>query len=306
LTEGKIFRTYYVWPRFPSVSISGSACALSCLHCNKEYLKFMAPATTPAALVHFAESLVENKSGEGLLVSGGCDADGRMLNLPRFLPALAKLHKMGIIVKLHTGLVDEKLARDIVEAGIDIASMEFVGSRQSAKEIFGLDAGPEDYAETFAHLRDAGVPHIAPHVAVGLHGGELLGELNAIDWLKKTVMPSTIALIAFRPTKGTKLEACKPPSPEAMGRVASHARKLFPDTKIILGALRPRGTGAEAGKSAREGLEMAALRGGISGVEVPSNNMLAEIRSMGYKIKRIEAYGVLPEEYEGRVKWKWG
>jgi hypothetical protein len=118
LTEGKIFRTYYVWPRFPSVSISGSACALSCLHCNKEYLKFMAPATTPAALVHFAESLVENKSGEGLLVSGGCDADGRMLNLPRFLPALAKLHKMGIIVKLHTGLVDEKLARDIVEAGI--------------------------------------------------------------------------------------------------------------------------------------------------------------------------------------------
>jgi len=265
----------------------------------------MAPTVTPDALVRFAESLVEQKSGEGLLVSGGCDASGRMLNLPKYLPALAKLHEMGLIIKLHTGLVDDKLARGIAEAGVDIASMEFVGSRESAKEIFGLDAGPEDYAETFAHLRDAGVPHITPHVAVGLHRGELLGEFDALDALKKTVRPSTIALIAFRPTKGTKLESCKPPSPEAMERVAVHARKLFPDTKIVLGALRPRGTGAEAGKGAREGLEMAALRGGISGAEVPSSAMVAEIRAKGYKIKRIEAYGVLPEGYEERVKWKW-
>jgi uncharacterized radical SAM superfamily protein len=305
LTEGKIFRTYYVWPRFPSVSISGSACALSCIHCNKVYLNFMAPTTTPAALVEFGEALVKGGNRDGLLISGGCDPKGRMLNLPKFLPAIEKLHEMGLIIKLHTGLVDEKLARGIAEAGVDIASMEFVGSRDSAKEIFGLDAGPEDYAGTFANLRYAGVKHIAPHVAVGLHKGELLGEFDALDWLKKTVRPSTIALIAFRPTKGTMLETCKPPTPEAMERVASHARKLFPETKIILGALRPRGTGAEAGKSAREGLEMAALRGGISGAEVPSNSMLAEIRALGYKIKRIEAYGVLPEEYENRVKWKW-
>ncbi|MFH0816031.1 MAG: radical SAM protein [Methanobacteriota archaeon] len=305
MTEEKFFRTYYVWPRFPSVSISGSVCALDCLHCGKEYLKFMTPAATPAALEEVGRRLVNDKAGEGMLISGGCDKKGRMLNLPKFLPALEKLHDMGLIIKLHTGLVDEKLARGIAEAGVDITSMEFVGSRESAREIFGINAGPEDYAETFAHLRDAGVPHIAPHVAVGLHRGELLGEFEALDSLRKTVEPSTIALIAFRPTKGTKLECCKPPSAEAMERVASHARKLFPETKIILGALRPRGTGAESGKAVREGLEMAALRGGISGAEVPSAAMLAEIRAMEYKIKRIEAFGVLPEEYEERVKWKW-
>lgn len=305
MTEERVFRTYYVWPRFPSVSISGGACALSCLHCNKVYLRFMTPATTPAALVEFGERLRSEKSGEGLLISGGCDAGGRMLNLPKLLPAIEKLHAMGLIIKLHTGFVDEKLARGIAEAGVDIASMEFVGTKESSKEVFGLEAGPEVYAETFANLRDAGVPHIAPHVCVGLQRGELLGEMDALDGIKRTIKPSTIALIAFRPTKGTALDGCAPPTPEAMGRVASHARKLFPETKIILGALRPRGTGAEAGKSGREGLEMAALRGGISGAEVPSNAMLAEIRSMGYKIKRVESFGVLPEAYEERVKWKW-
>jgi hypothetical protein len=265
----------------------------------------MEPAATPAALVRFGERLVGERRGEGLLISGGCDAKGRMLNLPRLLPAIRELHDMGLIIKLHTGFADERLARGIAEAGVDIASMEFVGSRESIKEMFGLEAGPEDYESAFAHLKDAGVPHIAPHVAVGLHRGELLGEFDALDCIRKTIEPSTIALIAFRPTKGTPLEACKPPSPEAMGRVASHARKLFPETKIILGALRPRGTGAEAGRGAREGLELAALRGGVSGAEVPSTRMLAEVRAMGLKVKRVEAFGVLPEAYEGRVKWEW-
>jgi len=301
-----VFRTYNVWPRFPSISISGDACALSCLHCDKVYLKFLTPATTPSKLEELGASLVKEGKAEGVLISGGCDAKGGMLNLPKFLPAIAKLHDMGLIIKLHTGLVDEKLARGIAEAGVDIASMEFVGSSETIKEIFGLGATPADYATTFELLKDAGVPHIAPHIAVGLHYGELKGEKNALELLRETLEPSTIALIAFRPTKGTKLEACKPPSADAMFEVATHARRLFPDTKIILGSLRPRGS--ELGKNAREAreaLENAALKGGISGVEVPSSSMLREIRGMGFRIKRIEAYGVLPEEYEDRVKWRW-
>lgn len=305
MSEEAVFRSYRIWPRFPSVSITGDGCALSCLHCNRAYLSYMAPATTPAALVRFAEDLAARGAAEGLLVSGGCGREGRMLSLPRFLPALEKVHRLGLIIKLHTGFADERLARGMAEAGVDIASMEFVGSRDSAREIFGLDAGPEDYELTFANLRDAGLPHIAPHICVGLHRGELLGESEALDSLRKTVEPSTIALIAFRPTKGTPLEGCKPPSPEAMEDVAAHARKLFPATKIILGALRPRGTSAEAGRAAREALELAALRGGVSGAEVPSGRMLAEVRAMGLKVKRIEAFGVLPESYEGRVRWEW-
>jgi len=301
----RVFRAYRVWPRFPSVSISGEACALSCLHCNKAYLSYMTPMATPAALVRFAQDLADRKAGEGLLVSGGCDREGRMLNLMKLLPALEIIHSMGLIIKLHTGFADEKLARGIAEAGVDIASMEFVGSRESAREIFGLEAGPETYQATFEHLRDAGVPHIAPHVCVGLHRGQLMGEFEALDRLKKTVEPSTIALIAFRPTKGTPLEGCAPPSPESMGLVAARARKLFSDTKIILGALRPRGTGRESGREAREALELAALRGGVSGAEVPSTRMLTEVRAMGLRVKRIEAFGVLPETYEGRVKWGW-
>jgi len=303
--DAPVFRTYYVWPRFPSISITGEACALSCIHCDKHYLKYLTPATTPSKLEELGANLVKEGRADGVLVSGGCDAKGGMLNLPKFLPALRKLHDMGLIIKLHTGLVDEELARGIAKAGVDIASMEFVGSAETIREIFGIDATPEDYARTFALLRDAGVPHIAPHIAVGLHYGELKGEKNALEILRETIEPSTIALIAFRPTRGTRLESCKPPSAAAMAEVSSYARKLFPETKIILGALRPRGSEGGNAREAREALELAALKGGISGVEVPSSNMLREIRAMGYRIKRIEAYGVLPVEYEERAKWRW-
>jgi hypothetical protein len=265
----------------------------------------MTPTTTPASLVEFAEKMVKSGSGEGMLVSGGCDARGRMLNLHKFLPSIGKVHRMGLILKLHTGFADERLARGIAEAGVDIASMEFVGSAESAKEVFGLDASPDDYEDTFAALRDAGVSHIAPHVCVGLHHGELRGEFEALERLRRTIEPSTIALIALRPTRGTKLEGCPPPSAGDMLKVTAHARKLFPETKIILGALRPRGTGAEAGRGARESLELAALRGGVSGAELPSSRMMDEAKADGFRIMRLESFGVLPEQYEGRVRSAW-
>ena len=182
--------------------------------------------------------------------------------------------------------------------------MEMVGDAGTVRHIFGFQAAPEDYLATFRRLDKAGVPHICPHVCVGLHDGKLKGEFAALEGLSETLTPSTIAIIVLRPTKGTELEHLAPPEGENVKSVVRHARELFPNTKIILGALRPRGSEGEGTKESRFEIESGALDGGIDGAEVPSSVMLAEVKDRGHAIRRIEAYGVLPVDYENRVRTK--
>jgi uncharacterized radical SAM superfamily protein len=240
---------------------------------------------------------MKSKGARGILISGGCDTEGSILNLKEFLPAIKEAHEMGLIIKLHTGLVNQDTAKAIAGAGVDIASMEMVGEAETVKHIFGIIASPEDYLATFKDLQEAGVPHICPHVCVGLHDGELKGEFKAIEMLASEVKVSTLAIIVLRPTKGTVLESIAPPSGEDVKKVVSHARVLLPNTKIIMGSLRPR-----ASLESRLDIEINALDGGVDGIEVPSNELLTEVRNRGMKVKKIEAYGVLPVEYEERVR----
>lgn len=261
----------------------------------------MEAATTPERLVSLCGELQEG-GAKGVLLSGGCDTSGRMLNLERMLPAIRKVHETGMIIKLHTGFVDARVAKKIASAGVDIASMEMVGSASTIKKVFGLDASAEDYLDTFKNLWNAGVPHICPHICIGLHEGKLKGEINAIDLLKTEIEPSTLAIIVLRPTKGTKMARVKPPTGEDVEKVVAHARKIFPDSKIILGALRPRGSEFKSRLVERLDIEIGALDGGIDGAEVPSKEMLVEAMARGYQIKKIQSFGVLPVSYENRVR----
>ena len=300
-----MLRAYYVWPQFPSISITGTACALKCLHCNRVYLSHMENANTPIKLLNLCAQ-VKRRGAKGVLLSGGCDQDGGLMNLEKFLPAIREVHEMGLIIKLHTGFCDERRAQLIADAGVDIASQEIVGDIETVREIFQLDVDPETYFDTFRYLEDAGVPHLCPHLCVGLHYGKLKGELAALDLMKETFTPSTLAIIAFRPTKGTALEDSPAPSAEAMATVVKRARELFPDTKLILGAMRPRSsTRNDPNKEVRFALEKAAFNNGIDGIEIPSNQIMKLALESGYIIKRIQAYGVLPEGYEDRVDTEW-
>ncbi len=297
--EEQVMRAYNIWPSFPSISISGTACALNCRHCNGVYLRFMEGHTKPEGFLAAAKEHMK-RGAKGFLISGGCDLDGKMLNLPEFLPAIKELHDTGAIIKLHTGFADEKLAADIADS-VDIASMEAVGDNETIQEIFHLNSGVEKYIETFQNLKKAGVKYIAPHIAAGLHYGQLKGEFRALEHLKE-VGPSTISIIVFSPTKGTEMEGVPAPEAEVVEAVVRRARRLFPKTHIILGALRPRGPATGVDSDKRIAIELAALNGGISGIEMPSASFMEEVKRKGMKIKRIEAYGVLPLEYENMVK----
>ncbi len=299
-------RIYYVWPCFPSVSMSGPHCSLDCVHCNRRYLSNMIPATTPETLVDLATEL-EKKGARGLLLSGGCDKKGRILNLQKLLPAIKRIKReTDLILKLHTGIVDREVAEGIVEAEVDVASMEFVGADESVHEIFGLNFGVEGYLRTFVNLSEAGMGYISPHVVVGLHFGGLLGEFNALNLIKKHIDPDTLVIIVFRPTRGTSLEHLPAPLAKDVGRVTAHARKLFPEKRILLGSLRPRISGrSEGDRNTRLEIELAALNNGMNAIEVPSPMLLRVLKERGYRLKRIEAYGVLPEDYEERIGYEW-
>ena len=294
----RIMRAYNIWPSFPSVSISGRACALNCRHCNGVYLGFMEGYTEPKEFLMAARAHME-KGAKGFLISGGCDREGKMLNLPEFLPAIKELHDIGAVIKLHTGFADEKLAAEIADS-VDIASMEAVGDDNTIREIFHLDCGVQRYEETFRNLKKAGVKYIAPHIAAGLHYGELKGEFRALEYLRD-IRPSTISIIVFSPTRGTEMENTPAPSPETVKSVVKKARELFPETHIILGALRPRGPSTGVNNEQRVAIEIAALDGGITGIEMPGSAFLRETKRRGMKIKHVEAYGVLPTDYESRV-----
>jgi len=228
----------------------------------------------------------------GFLLSGGCDKDGEMLNLRKLLPVVKQIKKeTDLVVKLHTGLVDKNLAEDIVDAGVDIASTEVVGSDETIQEIFDFNATVDSYADTLQNLDAAGMPHIVPHVCIGLHYGELKGEFHALEMIRNFCDPSLLVLIIFRPTKGTVLEHCKIPSVEDVAIVVGKAKELFPDKDVSLGCIRPRA-------KCRGEIELAALKAGVTRMEIPSKNTLKYAKEMGYTIKKINACCALPEELE--------
>ena len=287
----RFFRAYYVWPRFPSLSMSGNQCNLHCKHCNHTYLNDMISVTTPDQLYTAAQEL-QNKNAVGFLLSGGCTPMGEMINLRHLLPTIAKIkQRTNLIIKLHTGIVDQVLAESIVSAGVDIASLEIVGSTENIQQIFGFSATQESYAQTLQHLETAGMPHIVPHICIGLNHGKLSSEQQALEIIQTHCTPSVIVMIVFRPTRGTPLYQVSPPSPHEIATVIQYAKNKFPGIEISLGCIRPR-------TYLRREIELAAFQAGVTRMEIPSKTTLTHIQQMGYTIRCIDACCALPKEYE--------
>jgi len=287
----KTIRVYNIWPTCPSISISGSVCQLQCTHCKGVYLRYMHQASTPEKFREITRKLID-RGAKGFLISGGCDTRGNMLNLHAMLPEIKALHDTGIVIKLHTGFVDAALASKLADA-IDIASMEFPASELAIREIFRLDATLKTYIDTFSALASTGI-YIAPHLCIGLYHGRITEELHAIDTLRDIFTPETLVFIVYIPTPGTPSEHDVLPEPDDVRHVISYARERMPDTNIVLGSLRPRFAKIKALNDAYiHELEMRAIEGGISGIEVPSRKTLTCI-GRNFKVIHINAFGVLP------------
>ena len=289
--RGREIRFYHPLPHFPAVSITGEWCALRCKHCMGKYLQGMTPIRSPEKLKEFSIRL-EERGGVGILVSGGCTPDGRV-PLERFYDALRWIKEnTELIINVHTGLIDEEEVEELASTGIDIASVDVVGSDETIRRVYGLRATVEDYRKTLNSLMETSIPAVVPHLCVGLDYGRILGEAKALEIIWEA-QPRQMVILALIPTPGTPMEEVRPPPPRDVAKVTSLARLLMPETSISLGCMRPR--------AERESLETLCLKAGADRMVLPSRATRSWAESQGLKILELDGCCSIPEKLEARA-----
>jgi lipoyl synthase len=259
---------------FPTISITGTSCALKCKHCGGKVLETMHPALSPQELFELCTKLKQS-GAQGCLISGGCLQDGSV-PIEGFVKALAMIkQQLGLTVFVHTGIISLETAVSLKQAGVDAALIDVIGSSETIKKIYNLKFTLNDYADSIKALHEAQIAFV-PHVIVGLNEGKLDGELEALKMIEQ-FKPSAIVIIAFMPIHGTAMAKTPPPRPTDIAKVTLVARLMFPDTPLILGCMRPKGV-------ARGETDVLALKAGVDAVAFPSADAIKYVQNNVFQI----------------------
>jgi len=257
---------------FPTISVTGNACALNCKHCGGKVLETMHPALSPEELFELGLKLKQN-GAKGCLVSGGCLTDGSV-PLDHFVPVLGRFKReLGLTVFVHTGIIRQETAVALKEAGVDAALIDVIGSAETVGKIYNLKVTVQDFVDSLKALQDAKI-NFVPHVIVGLNEGKLDGELKALQMIQQ-VKPSAIVIIAFMPIHGTAMAKVPPPKPVDIAKVSALARQMFPETPLVLGCMRPKG-------KSRGETDVLALKAGVDAVAFPSEEAVEYAKGKGF------------------------
>ena len=245
---------------FPSVSVTGGRCELLCEHCRGKYLQGMVPVLRPDDLTALAERL-QSEGGTGLLLSGGCDRQGRVPLAP-FLSAVREIKaSTSLKVNLHPGLVSEGEAQAISASGADRISFDLVMDQEVMRDRMHLDRSPEDNLGSFLSLCRAAPGRVAPHILLGAGREEM--ELEAVRTACREDVPCLILLSLL----GERVDDWE-------GRLLRAVEEgVRGGGKVLLGCMRPRG---------RPEVEMAALEAGAEGIAAPSAGTVKEMEERGW------------------------
>ena len=254
--------------RYPAASITGAECALSCDHCGGKILESMLRTDTPKRLVKTCLSL-EAKGCKGVLLSGGCDAGGK-LPWETFVDAVAEVKaRTGLIVSVHCGLVDDAQAQALKAAGADQALIDVIGDDATFQRVYHVEFGVSRIRDAMGALATAGLP-IVPHVVCGLNYGRMTGERTAVEMIAGFDVEQLV-IVSLMNLSGTPMAKALPPAPEEVAELIADARLAMPDTRISLGCARKRG---------QSGLDVLAIDAGVDRMALPSDE--AVVRAEGY------------------------
>jgi uncharacterized radical SAM superfamily protein len=131
-----------------------------------------------------------------------------------------------------------------------------------------------------ATLRELGIP-VAPHVVIGLHYGQLRGELAALETIHR-VGAEVIVLVVLRPLPRTPMAGLPGVAPEAVGRIAATARLLNPTTPLTLGCARPPGP-------AKIEIERRAVLCGVNAVAYPDPETVQLAEELALRTRYLES-----------------
>ena len=271
----KTVECFYPGSSFPAISTTGRSCSLQCKHCAGKYLEGMIPATSPEDLLSVAEALAE-RGAKGFLLSGGVDPAGKV-RLSEFTQAIETVKSTtDLRINAHMGLTPDDEVERLVSSGIDAFSIDVYGSNETIRDVLGLRAKVEDYMGVLESLERHRAPIVAPHICIGIDGGRVKGELEAVGRLVP-FDPKVLVLISLIPTKGTAFSDVRPPSASDVTRVIGAARDSMPRTRIQLGCMRS--------KLDRTS-EMSYIKAGLDGIVLPAAVTVEELKGQGVLVRK--------------------
>lgn len=264
--------------RFLPISVTGSACALSCDHCQTKVLDGMISVRADQDLFTLARRL-RAQGSEGLLVSGGSTRTGEVPLLPhlRHIPRIKS--ELGMKVIVHSGVVSPRLAAGLAQAGVDGVMLDIIGADETLRDVYHLDLTVADMENSLRLLSGEGL-RIIPHIVLGLHYGTFLGEHRALEMLTRYPV-STLILVVLTPLSGTPMEHIPPPPTDQVAEFFGTARLAAPATPINLGCARPLG-------QAKTDLDHAAIDLGLNGIAYPADGAIGYAASRGLTPRLFE------------------
>lgn len=264
--------------RFLPISVTGDACALQCDHCQANVLKGMISAKAGKDLYQIAHRLWDEGT-DGILVSGGSKRDGGV-PLDKHMEAIARIKRdLPMRVIVHSGVVYPDVAEGLAAAGVDGVMLDIMGANETIRDVYHLDLTVEDFDRSLALLAKQDL-RIIPHIVIGLHFGQFLGERTALEMIAKYPV-STLILVVLMPLTGTPMAGVSPPPIDEVIEFFSLARKTMPDTKINLGCGRPMG-------KMKKQLDWGAIDNGFNGIAYPAEGAIAYASSRGLEPKMYE------------------
>jgi len=260
--------------RYPALSISGEKCELKCDHCRGKLLKPMIPAVDPNMLYHKGLRLWKN-GALGLLLTGGSDREGRV----NWTPYLETIHRIktetGLMLSIHSGMLDRKTACKLKQAGVSQALIDVVGDDRTYERVFHLHGGLKMLRRTLDSIQEAGM-ELAPHLVAGVDHGTIHGEYRALELIRE-YSPVCVVIVVLFPFQDTPMAGVRPPEPQQIVDLFLHAREIMPHIPQSLGCERSRAADGYM-------LEELALQSGVNRMALHSDRALAKARELGLDI----------------------
>ena len=257
---------------FPAFSITAGACGLNCDHCQKKILEPMIPATNPEMLDSRVRHLIEAEGLNGFLLSGGSNKRNE-INYMRYLPVVEGLKSdfPDLKIAVHSALMKEAQAKAMESAGVDTVMMDVIGANETIEQVYKLKRPVEDFEETLAALCSTSM-EVSPHIVIGLHYGQIIGEGNALDIVSRYPVTALVLVVImpFYAKPGTFVT----PSTTDVGRVFLDARQRLPEKQVLLGCARPPGMHKRV-------TDTYAIMAGLDGIAFPAEGAVSVAHSIG-------------------------
>lgn len=261
------------------ISLTGNHCALDCDHCNKRILEPMLALDKKLGLFEMCRTLAA-KGTRAVLISGGSSKKGEVPFMKHIDEIRRVKEELGMRIMVHTGLMTHAAhARALKEAGVDGVALDIIGSDDTIRQVYHLDATVADYERSLEVMSAAGLS-LRPHIILGHHYGEFQGEYEALEMVARYPHHALIVVILV-PLHGTKMCGVTPPLIEEVEAFFLTSRMRLPQSLIMLGCARPLG-------SYKEIVDRKAVDAGYNGMAFPAEGVVRYAREKGLKPVFVE------------------